>query len=237
MTARLGAARNVIDQSWSVYDRSSSEAEDRHRLIDQAVRAAFPAEGVTLRAADLRTLETTADDGRRSWVELVRLRRDHDTRHAEHPSEATELAAWAARVAVNQADDWIDVLDRLRRRLRRYQIVDGAEAVSPAVHRTTQRFVRRCAAELGIAAPALRWIRPVRPAGDLADLADLVTLGDIAGCASLDDLDDEPVIFVRCDIRDERDRLRVVAHEVAHHSGADEPAARAFESYDAGVVA
>jgi hypothetical protein len=37
------------------------------------------------------------------------------------------------------------------------------------------------------------------------------------------------VIFVRVDIRTERDRLRVVAHEVAHHSGADEAAALAYE--------
>jgi hypothetical protein len=227
MSGRLVAARNVIDQAWSIYDGSPGEAEQRGQLIGEAVQVAFPAQGVALSTADLETLDGAADDAQRGWVELVRLRRDHDARHAEEPSDDTRLAAWAARVATNQADDWIDVIDRLRRSTRRYQVVQVPEAVPVARHRATQRFARRCAAELGIATPVLSWIRPV-PKGDGAPDADLVTLGDIAGCASTS-TGDRTVIFVRSDIRDPDDRLRVVAHEVAHHGGADEQAARDFE--------
>jgi hypothetical protein len=134
----------------------------------------------------------------------------------------TDLATWGANVAAQQADDWMTLLDRLRRNTRQYRIEDAAQVLSPAEHRSVRRFARRCAADLRIATPQLLWIRRVREDGDL------VSLGDIAGCA-IRQGDDEPLVYVNCDISDVLDRLRVVAHEVAHHGGADEDEARAYE--------
>jgi hypothetical protein len=234
ITDRLRVARGVLDEGWAVYDLSSEEARNdaRDALIRQAIDHSFPAHGMVLSTGDVTLLADEAEDARRSWMALLRLRVDGngtgtgaDAEPAERdgPGDAPDdLAAWGATVAAQQADDWMTLLDRLRRRTRHYRVVDEARAVDAGERKTVRRFVRRCASELRIATPILQWIRPVRDQGDL------VSLGDIAGCAIRQN-GEHPVVYVRCDINDVRDRLRVVAHEVAHHSGADEPTARAYE--------
>lgn len=217
----------MLDEGWGAYESSDEEARNdaRDALIGQAISAGFPAHGMLLAAPDLTLLDDEAASARRNWMELLRLRidgngGDGDAGGSSEP--VVDLAAWGANVAAQQADDWMTLLDRLRRNTRHYRIVEDDKAVGSTERRTIRRFVRRCASELRIAAPRLLWIRRVRDAGDL------VSLGDIAGCA-IRQGDDHPLVYVRCDITEMRDRLRVVAHEVAHHGGADEAAARAYE--------
>jgi hypothetical protein len=216
----LAAARRVVDQGWQVYDGSPDERRARRALVQRAVDAGFPSRGIRLTEADVRALAEAAITARRTLAELDRLRQEDEARHARLGTDASRLAAFGSRVAAGQAGDWVRLVDQLRSSTRRYQIVEGDEAAPPARRRTVERFARRCAAELGIATPTLGWIRPVRRGGDV------VTLGDVAGFASVNG---QAVIFVRTDITSDRDRLRVVAHEVAHHGGADEREARAYE--------
>lgn len=247
ITEGLRVARGVLDEGWGIYELSSDEARNdaRDDLIGQAIGAAFPAHGMLLAPGDLTLLADEADAARRNWMELLRLRIDgngkgngdddgptdagEDGEDGEGsadvalPSTDLDLATWGATVAAQQADDWMTLLDRLRRATRHYRIVDDDQAVSATERRAVQRFVRRCASDLRIKSPRLLWIRPVRDDGDL------VSLGDIAGCA-IRQRDEHPLVYVRCDITDDDDRLRVVAHEVAHHGGADEAAARAYEA-------
>jgi hypothetical protein len=220
MSARLAAARVVIDQGWPIYDGTPAEAAARRELIRRAADAAFPSRGVALSEADVQDLAAAAIAARRTRTELDRMRQEDADHAARHPTHATDLAAFGSRVAACQAGDWVRVVDALRASTRRYEVVDGDAAVPAALRRQLERFARRCAAELGITTPALGWIRPVRRGGDI------VTLGDIAGFASTHE---DAVIFVRTDIVNDRDRFRVVAHEVAHHGGADEHEARAYE--------
>jgi hypothetical protein len=220
MSARLAAARDVVDQAWAIYDGTPSEARARGALVEEATAAAFPRHGITLSETDVHELATAIVAAHSSQVALAQLQQEDEQRQARRGWAADRLAAFGSRVAASQARDWLRLLRHLRASTRRYEIVDGPDVVSTPRHRAVQRFARRCAAELGIATPDLGWIRPVNRGGDL------VTLGDIAGFASTDERN---VIFVRTDISSERDRLRVVAHEVAHHSGADEQQARAYE--------
>ncbi|MGH9209711.1 MAG: hypothetical protein ACRD2C_03415 [Acidimicrobiales bacterium] len=221
---RLAVARNVVDQAWPIYDESPYEgspaqAEAREDLIRRAVDAAFPDTGIVLSEADAAALSSEASSARRGQVALLRLWREGSSRR--DASESRGLANWGAGVAARQAGDWVKLIDRLVASMRRYRIVRGAAAGPTAQRRTAQRFARRCAAELSISAPSVRWIRPVDDGGDL------VTLGDIAGCAPVFN---RSVIYVRADICNERERLRVVAHEVAHHGGATESDALAYEA-------
>lgn len=220
IASRLAVARSVVDQAWPIYDGSPGQAEARRALVRRAVDAAFPDSGIALTEAEVEVLSAEATAARRSQVALLRLWREDDARHADQPTETSGLTAWGAGVAARQAGDWVKLIDQLVVSLRRYRIVDGVDAGPAALRRTAQRFARRCASELRIATPAVRWIRPVDQGGDL------VTLGDIAGCAPKHNRD---VIFVRADICSERERLRVVAHEVAHQGGADEYDALAYE--------
>jgi hypothetical protein len=220
MSARLAAARGVIDQGWPAYDGTPAEAAARRELIRRAADAAFPSRGVALSEADVQDLAAAAIAARRTRTELDRMRQEDADHAARHPTRATGLAAFGSRVAAGQAGDWVRLVDELRASTRRYEVVDGDGAVPPGLRRQLERFARRCAADMGIATPALGWIRPVRRGGDI------VTLGDIAGFASTHE---DAVIFVRTDIVNDRDRFRVVAHEVAHHGGADESEARAYE--------
>jgi hypothetical protein len=258
ITERLRVARGVLDEGWGVYELAPDEARDdaRDALIGRAIETGFPRHGMLLAPPDLTLLADEADAARRNWMQLLRLRIDgHGQTDGDTvPSPAaptggepvgptttstgtgtstgtstetstgtgTDLATWGANVAAQQADDWMTLLDRLRRHTRHYRIEDPAQALSPAERRSVRRFARRCASDLRIATPQLLWIRRVREDGDL------VSLGDIAGCA-IRQGDDEPLVYVNCDISDVRDRLRVVAHEVAHHGGADEDEARAYE--------
>lgn len=220
MRARLAAARGVIDQGWQVYDGSPSEARARRILIQEAADAAFPSRGVALSEADVRELAEAVIAARRTRTELTRMQQEDADHAARRDTPAARLAAFGSRVAASQARDWMRLIDELRSSTRRYEVVDGPDAAPPSRRRSLERFARRCAADLGIATPALGWIRPVRRGGDI------VTLGDIAGFASTHD---DAVIFVRTDIVNDHDRFRVVAHEVAHHGGADEREARAYE--------
>jgi hypothetical protein len=220
MSARLAAARDVVDQAWGIYDGTPSETRARGALVEEATARAFPRHGVTLSETDVHELATAIVAAHRSQATLTELQHEDEVRQARRGWAADRLSAFGSRVAASQARDWLQLLRRLRASTRRYEIVDGPDVVPTLRQRAVQRFARRCAAELGIATPELGWIRPVNQGGDL------VTLGDIAGFASTDERN---VIFVRTDISTDRDRLRVVAHEVAHHSGADEQQARAYE--------
>jgi hypothetical protein len=220
MRARLDAARRVVDQAWPIYDGSPSEEVSRSALVGRARVEAFPHHGMALNQGDVQELATAIVAAHRNQLALTHLQREDEVRHAERRTPASELTAFGSRVAASQADDWLRLLRWLHASTRRYEIVDGPEVGPPSRLRAVQRFARRCAAELGIRTPDLGWIRPVNRGGDL------VTLGDIAGCASNHD---GTAIFVRTDISSDRDRFRVVAHEVAHHGGADEQAARAYE--------
>jgi hypothetical protein len=221
MAKRLAVARNVVDQAWPIYDGSPAQAAAREALVCRAVQAGFSDSGIALTETDVQVLAAEATAARRSQVALLRLWREGGTPPTDIPAlTTTGLATWGAGVAARQAGDWVKLVDSLVVSLRRYRIVQGTSAGSSALRRNAQRFARRCAAEFAIAAPVVRWIRPVSEGGDL------VTLGDIAGCAPKRD---SSVIFVRADICSERERLRVVAHEVAHHGGADESDALAYE--------
>jgi hypothetical protein len=220
ISRRLAVARSVVDQAWPIYDGSPAQAEAREALVRRAVDAAFPDSGIALSESDVTALSAEATAARRSQVALLRLWREDDARHADEPDETSGLAAWGAGVAARQAGDWVKLVDQLVVSMRRYGIVRGDSAGPPALRRAAQRFARRCAAELSITTPAVHWIRPVDEGGDL------VTLGDIAGCAPKHD---RSVIFIRADISSHRERLRVVAHEVAHQGGADEYDALAYE--------
>lgn len=213
-------ARNIVDLAWPAYDGSPEQAEARDALIDRAIDTAFPRHGVALNDTNLRTLAAAARAARRSQLWAVRLWHEGKARHAREPSAAADLAAWGAGVAARQAGDWVRLVDELLVSVRRYRVVEGNAAGPSWRRRAAQRFAKRCATELGIITPEVLWIRPVEQGGDL------VTIGDIAGCAPKSD---RSVIFVRSDILTERERLRVVAHEVAHHSGADEGRALAYE--------
>lgn len=219
MDSRLALAQRVVDESWPMYDGTPSE-QARETLVRQAIETAFPETGITLSPESREILAAAAIAARRSQVALIRLRREDEARLLQRPDGTSLLSAWGAGVAARQARDWVRLVDQLLLSMRRYAVVDGVEAGTPARQRSAQRFARRCAAELGIATPSVNWIRPVSEGGDL------VTLGDIAGCVPKND---RSVIFVRSDLRTDRERLRVVAHEVAHHSGADEEAALAYE--------
>lgn len=221
MASRLDAARRVVDHGWASYEGvNGSAAAARRALIGDAFAAAFPRTGIALGEADVAVLTQEVGAARLSHSALLQLRREEAARHEGSSNGSNNMSVWGAAVAALQAGDWVKLLDRLLVSVRRYELATGAAAGPPARRRAAQRFARRCAAELGIDTPEVRWIRPVSLGGDL------VTLGDIVGCAPTDD---PTVIFVRSDIRTDRDRLRVVAHEVAHHSGADEDAARAYE--------
>ncbi|HEV7760778.1 MAG TPA: hypothetical protein VGO78_17355 [Acidimicrobiales bacterium] len=221
MVSRLGAARGVVDHGWASYEGTNgAAAAARRALIDRAVTAAFPRAGSALTESDVTVLTAEVASARLNHSALLQLRREEAARHDGDPSATNHMSVWGAAVAALQAGDWVKLLDRLLVSIRRYQLVDGSGAGPAARRRAAQRFARRCAGELGIDTPEVRWIRPVSLGGDL------VTLGDIVGCAPTDD---PSVIFVRADIRTDRDRLRVVAHEVAHHSGADEAEALAYE--------
>jgi hypothetical protein len=227
MVSRLAAARRVVDHGWSSYEGTNGTAlAARRALIGRAFTTAFPRAGIALAETDVHALTDAVGAARLEHKALLQLRREEAARHDRasvatgDPAATNNMGVWGAAVAALQASDWVKLLDRLLVSVRRYEMVDGAAAGPAARRRAAQRFARRCATELGIETPEIRWIRPVSLGGDL------VTLGDIVGCAPTDD---RSVIFVRADIRTERDRLRVVAHEVAHHSGADEDAALAYE--------
>jgi hypothetical protein len=221
MASRLDAARRVVDHGWASYEGANGTATAARRaLIGAAFAAAFPRAGIALAESDVALLTDEVASARTSHSALLQLRRDEAARHDGDPGANGNMNVWGAAVAALQAGDWVKLLDRLLVSVRRYELVTGAAAGPAARRRAAQRFARRCAAELGIETPEVRWIRPVSLGGDL------VTLGDIVGCAPTDD---PTVIFVRSDIRTDRDRLRVVAHEVAHHGGADEAEALAYE--------
>jgi hypothetical protein len=221
MASRLDAARRVVDQGWAHYEGTNGQAAAaRKALIGRALDAAFPRAGIALTETDVATLTAEVAAARLSHSALLALRHEEAGRHDGDPSPDSHLSVWGAAVAALQAGDWVKLLDRLLVSIRRYEVVEGDAAGPSSRRRAAQRFARRCAAELGIETPEVHWIRPVSLGGHL------VTLGDIVGCAPVDD---PTVIFVRVDIRTERDRLRVVAHEVAHHSGADEDGALAYE--------
>ena len=220
MVSRLDAARSVVDHGWASYEGANGTAvAARRALIGAAFTAAFPRAGIALAESDVAVLTKEVAAARLSHSALLQLRREEAARHDGDPANGN-MGVWGAAVAALQAGDWVKLLDRLLVSVRRYELVTGAAAGPAARRRAAQRFARRCASELGIDTPEVRWIRPVSLGGDL------VTLGDIVGCAPTDD---PTVIFVRSDIRTDRDRLRVVAHEVAHHSGADEAEALAYE--------
>jgi hypothetical protein len=221
MVSRLDAARRVVDHGWASYEGANgSAAAARRALIGAAFTAAFPRAGIALGESDVAVLTDEVGSARRNHSALLQLRREEAARHDAAPGSLNNMSVWGAAVAALQAGDWVKLLDRLLVSVRRYELVDGAAAGPANRRRAAQRFARRCATELGIDTPEVRWIRPVSLGGDL------VTMGDIVGCAPTDD---PSVIFVRADIRTDRDRLRVVAHEVAHHSGADEAEALAYE--------
>ena len=221
MVSRLAAARSVVDHGWASYEGANgTAAAARRALIGAAFTAAFPRAGIALAETDVTVLTGEVAAARLNHSALLQLRREEAARHDGDPGATSNMSVWGAAVAALQAGDWVKLLDRLLVSVRRYELVGGAAAGPAARRRAAQRFARRCAAELGIDTPEVRWIRPVSLGGDL------MTLGDIVGCAPTDD---PTVIFVRSDIRTDRDRLRVVAHEVAHHSGADEAEALAYE--------
>jgi hypothetical protein len=221
MASRLDAARRVVDHGWASYEGGNGTATAARRaLIGGAFTAAFPRTGIALAEADVAVLTDEVDAARLSHGALLQLRREEAARHESAADPTSNMSVWGAAVAALQAGDWVKLLDRLLVSVRRYELVTGTAAGPPARRRAAQRFARRCATELGIDTPEVHWIRPVSLGGDL------VTMGDIVGCAPTDD---PTVIFVRSDIRTDRDRLRVVAHEVAHHSGADEDEALAYE--------
>jgi hypothetical protein len=221
MVNQLAAARSIVDHGWASYEApNGAAAVARRALITRAVDTAFPRAGAALTETDVAVLTAEVAAARRTHSELLQLRREAAATHDDEPSATNHMSVWGAAVAALQAGDWVKLLDRLLVSVRRYELVTGDAAGPAARRRAAQRFARRCATELGIDTPEVRWIRPVSLGGDL------VTLGDIVGCAPADD---PSVIFVRADIRTDRDRLRVVAHEVAHHGGADEAEALAYE--------
>lgn len=220
MNTWLAAARRVVDGAWSIYDGSPSESRARAALIHQAAAEVCLRNGLALSESDVKVLTAEGVAARRNQVVLTRLRRENEARHAESADPTTELEAWGANVAARQAGDWLRFVDNLLTSLRRYETVDGDDAGPASRRRAAQRFARRCASELGIPTPTVRWIRPVAQGGEF------LTLGEIAGCAPAHD---RSVIYVRHDIASDRERLRVVAHEVAHHSGFEEYEALAYE--------
>lgn len=220
MTTWLAAARRVVDGAWSIYDGSPSETRARTALMAQAADEVCLRNGLALTEGDVATLLAEGVAARRNQVALTRLWRENDARHEESPNPTKELEAWGANVAARQAGDWRRFVDSLITSLRRYETVDGDDAGPAARRKAAQRFAKRCAAELGIPTPSVRWIRPVLEGGEF------LTLGEIAGCAPAHD---RSVIYVRCDIASDRERLKVVAHEVAHHCGFEEYEAIAYE--------
>jgi hypothetical protein len=220
MTSWLAAARRVVDGAWSIYDGSPSESRARAALMAKAADAVCLRNGLALTEEDVAALTAEGVAARRNQVMLTRLRRENDARHAATQDASTELEAWGANVAARQAGDWLRFVDNLLTSLCRYETVDGDEAGPASRRRGAQRFARRCASELGIPTPTVRWIRPVPEGGDF------LTIGQIAGCAPAHD---RSVVYVRNDICSDLERLRVVAHEVAHHCGFEEHEALAYE--------